>query len=399
VWSGSPITVVDSPPGAGKTTLVVNIVAHLTARADLRVLVVTVTRQQATALAHRLVTEIDPKDIEIAVKGLQAGTLPRGLYSASRSAGVKPAKVTVRTLASCALSAPSEYDVIVVDEAYQATYADVSLASAHIDQILLVGDPGQIGPVITVDTSIWRGMKDPPHGRAPEVLVTHEGADSLALDKTWRLGPATATAIAPFYAFPFTSACVARRYVGTGGDIFGEIEAIQVPDADTPDDVATLSVVAERVAALVGGHLFTPGEPDVDGNCPSVSREATEADVAVVLSRNSQVSIVSGLLASKGIEHVTVGTADRLQGGEWPLVVALDPAIGSDESSEHSMSTGRLCVMTSRHTTHLTWVHDDQWKAAVAGRSTAAAQGRSVRTALCKFGVTPPVAPAAQRHI
>jgi hypothetical protein len=387
VWSGAPITVVDSPPGAGKTTLVVNVVAHLTDQAGLRVLIVTVTRQQAVALAHRLVEEIDPKDIEIGVKGLSAGVLPQGLWSGSRAASVKAAKVTVRTLASCALSSPTGYDVIVVDEAYQATYADVSLSSAHTPQIMLVGDPGQIGPVITIDTSIWQGMKDAPHTQAPEVLATHDGAESLSLDKTWRLGPATAKAIAPFYAFPFTSACVPRSYVGTGGEIVGEIEAIKVPDAETADDIGSLTAVADRAADLIGGHLFAPGEPDDDGNQPQVGRQATSADIAVVLSRNSQVSIVSGLLASKGIEGVTVGTADRLQGGEWPLVVALDPAIGSDGSSEHSMSTGRLCVMTSRHTTHLTWIHDGQWQNAVAGRSAAAAQGRAVRRSLTQYAI------------
>jgi len=69
-------------------------------------------------------------------------------------------------------------------------------------------------------------------------------------------------------------------------------------------------------------------------------------------------------------------------------VMSSHPAIGSDESSEHSMSTGRLCVMTSRHTTHLTWIHDDQWKESVAGRSTSAAQGRKVRSALCQFATS-----------
>jgi len=62
-----------------------------------------------------------------------------------------------------------------------------------------------------------------------------------------------------------------------------------------------------------------------------------------------------------------VGTADRLQGGQWHAVVALDPFIGYEGLSPHAMSLGRLCVMASRHRTHLTWVHDGRWNTHLSG--------------------------------
>lgn len=216
IWQGAPLTNIDAPPGSGKTATVVSLVAHLTEHAGLRVLVQVVTRSQGLALAHRLVEQIDPMHVEMAIKSLEPGSLPAGLYSGSRADKVKRSRVTIKTVASCAYWAPDGFDVIVIDEAYQATYADVALGAGTAPQVVCVGDPGQIGPVVTVDTSIWQSMRDAPHRPAPEVLGNLEGARRFSLDKTWRLGPATTAAIAPLYSFRFVSACVPRRLVGAG---------------------------------------------------------------------------------------------------------------------------------------------------------------------------------------
>lgn len=122
-----------------------------------------------------------------------------------------------------------------------------------------------------------------------------------------------------------------------------------------------------------------------DGTPTTLTWEATGADVAVIVSRNSQVAIVSGLLRQAGVEDVTVGTADKLQGGEWPLVVALDAAAGAP-ADDHSLSTGRLAVMISRHTTHLSWVHDP---AQSPGAIELSGAGRQVRRLLA---ANPPAA-------
>jgi hypothetical protein len=101
----------------------------------------------------------------------------------------------------------------------------------------------------------------------------------------------------------------------------------------------------------------------------------------LVVSRNSQVSIVTGMSRSLGFDF-TIGTADRLQGGEWPVVIALDPMYGSNGESEHNQSIGRLCVMVSRHTSHLTWVHDDSWVEATASNDRIDRTNRKVRESM-----------------
>jgi hypothetical protein len=60
------------------------------------------------------------------------------------------------------------------------------------------------------------------------------------------------------------------------------------------------------------------------------------------------------------------GTANGLQGGQWHAVVALDPLVGKTSAGEHQLSLGRLCVMASRHMTHLTWVYAENWKEVLA---------------------------------
>ncbi len=373
VWRGGQMTVVDSPPGAGKTELVATVVAHLAARAGLRVAVGTPTSAQGVSLVRRLTEQIDTREIDCRIKGSESLTK-------KRSDG-KPCRVTVATLAKWKFLDRGGFDVLVVDEAYQSTHALFSTATAGFTQVLMVGDPGQIGPVVTVDTSIWQGQKDGPHLRAPEVLSDYADVERFALDTTWRLGPASAAAVAPIYKFSFASGADHRMCVSPDGELHSEIESIEIEQADAADSLEAMAAVADRVSALVGSTLVS-----LDGQ-----RIATDGDLAVIVSRNSQVSILSGMLQQRSLADVTIGTADRLQGGEWPIVIALDPFVGSQSDSEHNTSIGRLCVMASRHTTHLSWIHDGSWTDMTTGRTAQARTNRAVRQALTATSIREPL--------
>ena len=52
-WSGDPAVVVASPPGAGKTTLVVHLAEQLHRRASLHIAIAAQTRAQALDVANR----------------------------------------------------------------------------------------------------------------------------------------------------------------------------------------------------------------------------------------------------------------------------------------------------------------------------------------------------------
>ena len=54
-------------------------------------------------------------------------------------------------------------------------------------------------------------------------------------------------------------------------------------------------------------------------------------------------------MAERGIEGVTVDTANRLQGLEFDLVIALHPLAGLPSADAFHLESGRLCVLTTRH--------------------------------------------------
>lgn len=264
----------------------------------------------------------------------------------------------------------SEYDLAIVDEAYQATSAQVEQSMAGVPQILMVGDPGQIGPVVTVDTSIWQGHKDAPHRPAPlSPNSISNDVVRLNINTTYRLGARSADVVAPIYPFDFVSGRPERHVTRRNEqEILNEIVSVSVPHSESVDDIEVLQAMVERASSYVGGEL-------VEGD---KVRPLRDTDIALVVSRNSQVSILTGMARSMGHSFV-IGTADRLQGGEWPVVLSLDPMFGTHGESEHNQSLGRLCVMLTRHTTHLVWFHDDTWEEATKGGGRDAKKNRVVR--------------------
>lgn len=132
-----------------------------------------------------------------------------------------------------------------------------------------------------------------------------------------------------------------------------EVAHLDLGSGNDPFDPDMLSAVADRAVDLLSGTYV-----DVSG----VRHTLEGRDVAVVVSRNAQRAYVNAKIGELGI---TVGTADSLQGGQWPAVVALDPMIGYDTATPHSMSVGRLCVMLSRQMAHVTWVHGNNWRKAL----------------------------------
>ncbi len=70
VWSGQPVTVVGSPPGAGKSTLIRDVVAHLVTRSDIAVAVATFTREQAKDIGCRIAAVTPPNAVCLAMLGV-----------------------------------------------------------------------------------------------------------------------------------------------------------------------------------------------------------------------------------------------------------------------------------------------------------------------------------------
>ena len=363
VWRGDRVTMIESPPGAGKTTLICEAVYHLLRDSELSLAVACPTRDGARDIAKLLVsilgTEKDSPKVVFSVKGMD---MPEGTHV---HAPMGSRSVVVRTTSSCKYKPPT-VDVLIFDEAYQVTYSDMSKAALECQQVLLVGDPGQIGPVVKVNTRPWDNMRFNPASRAPEVMVNIEGAVVLHMDATFRVGQHTVDTIAPLYGFGFTSKRPERFLVNDFGARVGEIEALRIRPISNRVDLQTMVAIANFAISHVGKTVRS-----FDENGKPVDELVKAEDVAVIVPHNDQAAALGAMLRNSTAENlpypgagerIYVGTADRAQGGQWKAVVALDPMIGHTSAGSHQLALGRLCVMLSRHTHALTWVHDGEWE-------------------------------------
>src|SRR5436305_2074727 len=133
------------------------------------------------------------------------------------------------------------------------TYADLGGLGPLSAQVVLVGDPGQIAPVVTGDSRRWQTWAAGPHTAAPEALTAAypEAVTRLRLDRTWRLGPQTTALIQPaFYPdLPFTSARP-PRHIQLGGSNLPELSIELVEPIAGPGDPIIVATAADRPREL-----------------------------------------------------------------------------------------------------------------------------------------------------
>ena len=364
-WRGDSIVVVDSPPGGGKTRAASTMAAHLAVRAGANVIAAFPTRMQAKAFAFRIVRQVPARQVVVKMSGVKKDEIPEGTASEVPPKGGSVEIRTVASLARSATNARGADNILIVDEGYQVVLAELTAAAQGFRQIAVFGDPGQIGPVVAHDASLWDNSSHGPQSPAPHALCERGDSSVFHIGETWRLGQETVDVLRACYSFPFKSRRTARSVHWGDGSALGEIERLSLPQ----DERAAAKMIMERVVELSRCTLKVAG---------SEERPVTQADIAVVAARNVQVNEISSYLSGAGFGDVAVETADRMQGGEWPIVVALDPCYGGSGPSLHSVDIGRTCVMLSRHSAHLTWAHDDKWEAVVSPDSAGAKVRRTL---------------------
>ncbi|MCE7081955.1 AAA family ATPase [Streptomyces sp. ST2-7A] len=354
--------VVDSPPGAGKSTLVIRATGHLAERGR-PVMIAAQTNEQVDDLVDRL-AGTHPG---LAIGRLHATghVLPPRVTRHPRVTGaakidpLRDLPVVVGTAAKWAHVDTTPWDWAIVDEAYQMR-SDALLRTARLfERALFVGDPGQLDPFATVETDRWTGLSWNPMSNAVDVVLAHNPTmHSRRLPVSWRL-PETAAPLVrdAFYPFqPFVSGTVAADRVLT-------LDPAPQP-ADDPRDT-----VLDRAAAGGWGYLELPERHTLrtDGQladalatttdhllrrAPLANGEPIGADrVAIGTAHNDQAAAVRDRLAALGphLADVTVDTANKLQGREFDVTLIWHPLSGRTDASAFHLETGRLCVLLSRH--------------------------------------------------
>lgn len=354
VWSGDAAVAIDSPPGAGKTHLITHLAHQLHTRAGMTVAIAAQTRAQAVDVANRTAETGAPTVLHVDAEKER----PRGLDPAvtvAAASGLRPgAGVIVATTARwlwMPANRATHFDVLLIDEAYQLTFADLGALGGLADQFVLVGDPGQIDPVVTGATRRWDASAFGPHLPAPQALIAAHGDDiaRLRLPQTWRFGPDTARLLAPLYpTLPFTSARPPRALTAHGQTL-PEYRAIPVRATGGTADPAVIAAATATVRTLLATATVTT----LDDAVPLAA-----ADVAVIAPHVEQAALAAAALAD--LPDVFVGTINQAQGLQREAVVAIHPLLGHDMDERFALDLGRLCVALSRHRAHVTVVSDER---------------------------------------
>ncbi|MFB6670911.1 AAA domain-containing protein, partial [Streptomyces sp. NPDC056390] len=359
-------TVVDSPPGAGKSTLVVRAALEL-AEAGRPLMVIAQTNAQVDDLVLRLAEKnpelpvgrlhsSDPDPYDKALDDLV------NVRKSAKAGDLAPLPVVISTAAKWAhVKDIDPWQHAIVDEAYQMR-SDALLAVAGLfERALFVGDPGQLDPFAIVGAEQWAGLSYDPSASAVTTLLAHNPElPQHRLPVSWRL-PASAAPLVSGAFYPYTpfrsgtdhgdrSLGFTVASDGSGPDRVIDEAAesgwglLELPAGHTPrTDPEAVRALAQVVRRLLdrGGVTLSERGPD-----PS---PLTADRIAVGTAHRDQAAAVRSALADLGVTDVTVDTANRLQGREFDVTVVLHPLSGRPDATAFHLETGRLCVLASRH--------------------------------------------------
>lgn len=251
-------------------------------------------------------------------------------------------------------------DLLLVDEAWQLKDASADYILGLAERAILVGDDGQLNPVVPIDVAEWAHLHDGPHLPTPQALLARcegPGLVVLNLPVTRRLPADTVPFVAPFYPDRTLRSIVApgdrqlslNPHVGPSTRQHRLLEAItagqSVTHATLPAGVADEDddVVADGIVSLISTLLNRGGTVQLDTATGPVPLSAEH--IMVVVAHRSQ----RGRLEPQLPTAVIIGTADELQGLQAPLTFGWHPLSGLDEVDDFHSAAGRACVMFSRH--------------------------------------------------
>ncbi|GAA2668917.1 AAA family ATPase [Nonomuraea recticatena] len=351
--------VVDSPPGAGKSTLVVRAAAHLAATGE-PLMIVAQTNEQVDDLIER----IADKHPDLSVGRLSASgyVAPLRLLElpsvtiGTRVQDLDDPAIVIATADKWAWISGRTWPWAIVDEAYQMRSDKLLRIAGLFERALFVGDPGQLDPFSIVEADRWAGLSWDPVQSAVSVLLRHNPDLPVhRLPVSWRLpasaAPVVSRAFYPFTGFRAGTGPGERRMelttegMGTVYDRTLEEAAragwalLELPARHTvrtdAEAVQAVALLATRLLQRGGVAYSERGEAPV-----------TADRIAVGAAHRDQVAAIR----NAGVPpEITVDTANRLQGREYDVTVVLHPLSGRRDATAFHLESGRLCVLASRH--------------------------------------------------
>ena len=345
------VLAIQGPPGAGKTFTGARMICDLVRRG---------ARVGVTAVSHKVIRNLLDEVVKAAgEKQLPINCIHKVTTKGDPSPGIEELTDNAETLARLSdgranvvggtqwlwarPDAQQAADVLFVDEAGQMSLANVIAASQGAASVVLLGDPQQ--------------LEQPQQGTHPEgtdvsalehILQGHQTISDdrgIFLPETWRLAPSICTFTSEvFYEGKLHARAGLEKQVlvGTTPLEGAGLWVAAVPHQGNQNSSGEEVSVVENLVA----RLLHEGAQWVDGE--GVARPMKPGDILIVAPYNSQVSQLTERLGPRGIR---VGTVDKFQGQEAPVVI-YSMATSTPEDAPRGMefvySLNRLNVATSR---------------------------------------------------
>jgi uncharacterized protein len=334
---------IQGPPGTGKTHIGSEVISELVASGK---------RVGITAVSHKVITNLLVRTLARAngrftvAQRTSRDDLPDSCRRISKSPDVLAAIERGEVVGGTAWvwareDLEQQLDYLFVDEAGQMSLAMVLAAARSAKNVVLLGDPQQ--------------LEQPRKGSHPEgaevAALKHVLAGSatippdrgLFLNYTWRMHPSISKYISQqFYDDRLVSRYGLERQAILGSSHFVGSGLFYVPvEHEGCQSICSMEArIVKRICeSLSTGHRWR----DADG----IVRELLPTDILVVAPYNAQVSEIKKTLSSS----VRVGTVDRFQGQEAPVVIYSLTSSSIEDSPrgmEFLFSPNRLNVAVSR---------------------------------------------------
>ncbi|WP_026556420.1 TM0106 family RecB-like putative nuclease [Arthrobacter sp. 35W] len=343
---------VQGPPGTGKTHVGSHVIANLVA-AGWKVGVV----GQAHAVVENMLTAavekagIDPDRVGKKPKGTGevAWTVTEDSRFAALLDGPDGALIGGTAWTMTGTKVPEgSLDLLVIDEAGQFSLANTLAVSRAAKRLLLLGDPQQL-PQVTqgshpepVDESAL-GWLSPGHHTLPAEL-------GYFLADSWRMHPRLCSAVSDLsYEGRLKSAPAAslRQLAGVPAGVETVFVEHSGNTISSPEE-------AREVVAQVRRHVGLAWT----GGASADPRPLGQEDILVVAAYNAQIHRVRDALDAAGLPGVRVGTVDKFQGQEAPVVLvtmACSDIAETPRGAEFLLNRNRINVAISR----------GQWRAVI----------------------------------
>jgi hypothetical protein len=379
VGSDAQLMVIKAPPGSGKTFLLLRGVEKAASK-RMRVAIGAQTNSQADDICRRLAT--DYPDVSV-IRFAASGNAPKAFGPSVRwetdKKQLPPGPcVVVATVAKWSLiQLEDPFDIMLIDEAWQMSWSDFMLCGQVTGRFALIGDPGQIPPIVPIPVQRWETSPRAPHQPAPELILADEGLPTVPfeLPACRRLPYDSVDLVRPFYDFVFAALAQPgersmtlakpngeRHEADNALELLrdGSVSALTLatppegPPLELDGEIAQLAAgIAVRVLERGARVVDEPGGPRLKLRPEDIGLSATHR----VLNTALYQSLPKELRGRVGVD-----TPERWQGLERKLMIVVHPLSGVMAPSAFDLETGRLCVMTSRHRAGLVVVARDHIK-------------------------------------